>query len=251
VKEVFFQLTHRQKLTFCAHFFKALVYQYHKPLKTLLKPYLPMDGIVLEVGGHAGQLTKIFSQAVPRGHVHVFEPGSYAFAILSATQKFKSLTNVSLWKTGISSQTGQAVFHIPLKKSGSVGFGTSYIHAEGENAIDTPYLQEQIPILTLDAFVKQETLPKVSFIKVDVEGHEVGVLEGAQETLKRWSPTVLIEVQAESLERAGKTPEDIFGFFEALGYRSFLVDEPNTKLLSVHGREKGDYVFWKPTENQR
>lgn len=241
----FRRLTFRQKLTYCAHFYKALARQYHQPLSKLLKPYMHSDGIIIEVGGHAGQIIKIFSKAVPEGHVYVFEPGSYAYSILCATKFFKRLSNVSLWKIGVSSHTGEASFHVPLKRSGSIGYGTSYVHGEGEETIEDPYLTEAIQVITLDDFVAREKISSVSLIKVDVEGHEMAVLQGAKNMIETYAPAVFIEVQEESLQRAGSSVEALFSFFDELGYRSLRVDEEDNCLVANHDREKSDYLFYK------
>lgn len=177
--------------------------------------------------------------------MYVFEPGTYAYSILSMTRFLKSLPNVSLWKVGVSSHTGEASFHVPLKRSGSIGYGTSYIHGEDEETIQEPYLTETIQTITLDDFVEREKISKVSLIKVDVEGHEMAVLQGAKNVITRYAPAIFIEVQEESLQRAKSSVDALFSFFDNFGYRSLRVDEEDNCLVADHHRERSDYLFYK------
>ena len=79
---------------------------------------------------------------------------------------------------------------------------------------------------TLDSF----DLAECQFIKIDVEGHELEVLNGAKETLARCRPTVLVESSVNS-DPAGK-PNEVIKFFERLDYSGFLSVHPNRVRLS-------------------
>ena len=76
------ELTSRQRFTFIEHLFKAIFKSYHHPMRKLLKKYIPQNGVVIDVGWHAGQFTKIFSKLAHQGCVYTFEPGDYAYSIL-------------------------------------------------------------------------------------------------------------------------------------------------------------------------
>jgi len=62
-------LTFRQKLTWCAHFFKAATKQHHREMLPLLRRYIGADAVVIDVGAHAGQFAKLFAGLAVRGHV--------------------------------------------------------------------------------------------------------------------------------------------------------------------------------------
>lgn len=82
----------RARLSFLAHLFKAMTRQHHLELLPLLRPLVPEDGIVLDVGGHAGQFAKFFARLAPRGRIYTFEPGSYALALLRrSTRRFANI----------------------------------------------------------------------------------------------------------------------------------------------------------------
>ena len=239
---MFSNLTLRQKLTYSAHLFKALSKQHHKNLIPLLKSFISKESIVLDVGGHAGQITKLFAGLAVKGHVYTFEPGSYAFSILSKTKRLKGLSNVTLIKKGLSHTSGEVTLHVPLKRSGSMGFGISHI-LDADNTSTQRSFKETIDVTTLDTFVHTEHLKRLDFIKIDVEGHELPVLKGGIETLKRFKPTFMIEVNAGNFERAGYCVQDLFDFMASYDYEAIYIDEEKGVLEPKHQHQNGDYLF--------
>jgi FkbM family methyltransferase len=83
----------------------------------------------------------------------------------------------------------------------------------------------EIPVVTLDAFVENESIPRVDFIKMDLEGAEYHALRGAAQTIKRWKPKLAVCVY--------HLPEDIYQipvFIKSLvpEYRLYLSHKSKT-----------------------
>lgn len=240
---VFRHLTLRQKMTYCAHLFKVLTKQHHKPLIPLLEKFISKDAVVIDVGGHAGQMTKIFCKLASLGRVYTFEPGSYAYSILSKTKRFKKLNNLEIFKEGISSKEGTVHFHVPIKKSGSIGYGISHIHLEDHKVMEGRYIEEKIKVTTLDTFISSKKLKKVSFIKIDVEGHELEVLRGAEKVLAESNPAIMIEINSEHLSRSKTSKHQIFDYLEKQGYTSARIIDESGTLVHDHNRDEADFLF--------
>lgn len=98
-----------------------------------------------------------------------------------------------------------------------------YFHQDDDNAGGGwvgPYVTPvPVEVVTLDSFGFQ----KLDFIKMDVEGHEVKVIRGAVETIKRCSPTMILEVRVNFLERAGNSMDDLMSLLNELGYSTRMV----------------------------
>ena len=185
------RLSFRQRLTWAAHFFKALAYQYHRDFGERVAGLIPSDAVIVDVGAHSGQFAKLFARLAPKGRVYAFEPGAYALSILRPVLRLRGFRNVVVVPLGLSDRPGSETLSLPLKKRGSVGFGLAHIGAEisGRTTI-----VQQIALTTLDAFAAEQGLARLDFIKVDIEGWEPHFLRGAAATLARFRPVVMIEV---------------------------------------------------------
>ena len=78
-----------------------------------------------------------------------------------------------------------------------------------------------VAMTTLDFFVKDNGIPRVDFIKVDIEGYELRFLGGASETLRQFHPFLQIEINPDALAGFGTTEEDLESRLRALDYDLF------------------------------
>lgn len=209
--------TFRARLTYFAHLFKALTRQHHAELIPALKPYIPDDAVIVDVGAHAGQFSKLFSKMAPAGHIYAFEPGAYALSILKKVKAVKRLNNVTIAPYGLSDSAGEAALHTPIKNSGSLGFGLSSLSADNNNRRTHA---TSIALTTLDLFFEQNPPQKIDFIKADIEGWELNMLKGAQKTLARYRPAVMIEINDDALVKAGASRQALLDFMQAQGYKA-------------------------------
>jgi hypothetical protein len=70
----------------------------------------------------------------------------------------------------------------------------------------------------LDDFCAREAIDRVDFVKIDVEGAELHVLEGGREVIEAHRPTMLIEIEARHTARYGHSPEDVSRWLLKRGY---------------------------------
>ncbi|HUK08633.1 MAG TPA: FkbM family methyltransferase [Stellaceae bacterium] len=199
---------------FLAHAFKAAFKQHHRALLPILRPLIPRDAVILDVGAHAGQYTKLLARLAPEGFVYAIEPGSYARTILRLAISFNRLRNVAILPLALGDRAGLVTLSMPVKRSGSYGFGLTHAGLGGRpNSV-----REVAAMTTLDELAATLPLDRLDFIKVDIEGYEGALLRGGRETLRRFKPTLLMEMNAEQLVRAGDRLEDAWSLLVELGY---------------------------------
>ena len=238
------ELTFRQRLTWAAHLYKAVAYQYHKDLGAKLGPLIARDAVIVDVGAHSGQHSKLFARMAPDGHVYAFEPGAYARSIL--TRAVRRFSNVTVVPFGMSDKATTETLHVPLKRSGTMGFGLSHIGADNDGRATAT---ETIHLTTLDIFAEQQKLNRLDFVKVDIEGWEAHFLKGALGTVKRLRPIVLIEVVEHVLARAGAKPADIFDAMAPLNYVAFENSEHDGYVMRrVEGFRHSMDIMFVPAE---
>jgi FkbM family methyltransferase len=178
------------------------------------------DGeVAIDVGANAG----LFSYAMSKRFSKV-----YAFEINDGlTQDLESYNpgNIDIINIGLSSREGSAVLYIPIV-NGVLLTGWASL-AQGNCPDAQEYIEKPVHVCTLDKF----NISPVSFIKIDVEGHEIEVLKGAVHTLHRDRPVVLIEVKRDNMNQ-------IASFFSDLGYERRRLED----LVAVVGSEE-NYIF--------
>ena len=232
-------LTFRQRLTFAAHWWKAATRQHHREFLPLLRQYVPADAVVADVGGHSGQFAKLFAGLAPRGRIYSFEPGDYARSILGRVVRWRGLKNVEVLPFGLSDTAGTASFSVPIKRSGSFGFGLSHLGADpGGRAVRT----ETVQLETLDGFAAARQLDRLDFLKADIEGWEMRLLAGGRETVARFRPAIMVELVGVHLARAGDRPESVWQLLGTLGYRSYRLDGHVPAVVDGFSKDS-DYLF--------
>jgi hypothetical protein len=81
---------------------------------------------------------------------------------------------------------------------------------------------DEITLTTLDAFVAEQGIERLDALKLDVEGAECRVLAGGRESLRRFRPVMLVELNPSCLERAGSGEQELLAALSGLDYRPML-----------------------------
>src|SRR5262249_44856357 len=150
----------------------------------LLKRLTHQGSVVLDVGANVGIVTLPLARAVgPQGQVHAFEPHPEVRQRLKRNVALNNLSNVTICGDAVGAVPGPA----PLYGNGTGNGGAASL-APGPTLGET----FTVEVRTLDSYTAD--LPRVDLIKIDVEGADFAVLEGARETMRRWKPAIYIEV---------------------------------------------------------
>jgi len=226
----------RRRADWLAHVLKAATQQHHRELEVVFRPHVARDAVVVDIGAHAGQFSKLFAKLAPDGQVFAFEPSAYARSILEPALAWNRLGHVEVVPKGLSDADGSLVLHTPIKQRGGLGFGLA--HFGGDDT--RPSMTQTVDLTTLDGFFARRGLDRLDFIKADVEGWEAHALRGGRQTLAKYRPVLFLEVVEASLARAGSSPREIWDLLTPLGYRALKAPlfEP------VDGYDGGgDYLF--------
>lgn len=218
-----------------------------EPELRVLGSLLARGTVFVDIGANAG----IYSQVALRHGCRVvaFEPVPVEAERLRRTLGL----GADVHEVALSDRAGRAELHIPciadreVTTRSSLGEDSDLVESTGVRII-------QVELATLDSFA----LRQVGFIKVDVEGHELAVLEGAAGTIGRCRPRVLVEVEE---SRTPGNLANIGAFFEAMDYRGRFYDRSSWQPIdrfdvTVHQAERpgyggsaGSYInnlLWEP-----
>lgn len=235
----FMDLTFRAKLTYLAHLVKGVTKQHHAWMKFLLRKFIYNDSIVLDIGGHSGQYAKLFACLAPQGKIYSFEPGSYPRSIFKLSVRVNRLHNVEVIGKGLGAEPGTLSLVTPLKDNGVFRFGLAHIGTK-ENCTSTEI--EEVPVTSIDEFAVDYQLKSLDFIKIDVEGWEAQILKGGSKTIRRYFPTLLVELVASQLSRTGDDLEATWAMLLSWGYNPYVHEDDHTLVHHPDPRD-GD-TFW-------
>jgi FkbM family methyltransferase len=158
--------------------------------------YIPWGGVAVDVGANIGDTTIPMADLVGMaGQVYAYEPNSRAFECLSHNLV---QGGVDLWTVAYQQAVGEVTTTAWLRLSPNAG--ASHITSCPESL----FSPVQVDIVRLD----DKKLQYCDFIKIDVEGIELQVLTGAEETIKRCRPILYIEI-AVHCDRYGIQKTDI------------------------------------------
>jgi FkbM family methyltransferase len=166
----------------------------------------------IDIGAHKGAYSYWMARAVgPQGRVIAFEPQPELASRLRCS--FQHWDHVTVENLGLSRQGG----HLTLKVPGSgpspgASFETTAVTAGSTRKIT-------VEVSTLDARLAQPH-PRVSFIKCDVEGHELSVFIGGERTLRDERPALLFE--CEQCHHGDRDIAEVFHFLDRLDYGGFF-----------------------------
>ncbi len=179
-----------------------------EPELSLLQHIVPHAGIAVDIGANFGLYTRELARVADI--VHAFEPSNAMADILRNT----SARNVIVHEMALSDRSGDACLRIP-KTDGGLIHSLASLEQSVANAMG-PHESAKVPLAPLNSIVQTD----VTFVKIDVEGHELKVLDGARGMLKQSRPIFLIE--AEERHRPGAT-NSLFQFFRGNGYQGFFL----------------------------
>ena len=168
--------------------------------------------IIIDIGASTGIYSLIAKTINPKSMVYSFEPNPIFFPML---QKNILLNNFDIlpYKKAISNRDGTVIID-------DYCLGTS--------------LSLTSEALTLDTFIKQNSITKIDLMKIDVETHEPQVLEGFLNYLSQFKPTIIIEVLNDDIAKK------INNYVHNLDYLYFNIDEIGS-IRKTDKIEKSDY----------
>lgn len=163
---------------------KGQVWEPH--LHRVFERYIKPDDVVIEAGCHIGTHTIKLSKLSNK--VYAFEPLPSSHSILSTNLQLNKCTNVSLINKGVSNKPGTTKFGwVPDDNPGGAGLDDNPMGAP--NWVTSPKKDIAVELTTIDSL----NLEKLDFMKIDVEGYELRVIEGAINTIKKCRPTIVLE----------------------------------------------------------
>ncbi len=187
------------------------------------KQYITEGSTVLDVGANFGQMTVIFSKCAGKsGRVFSFEADDFIYSVLEKNLALNNCDNITAVCKAVYNKNGDIMFY-PVQDFKRFETYGSY----GLN----PNAQEgrKVETITIDS-LKIDT--PISFIKVDVQGSDLFVLQGAVETIKQHQMPIIFEFEEGFQSEFNTCWQDYLNFIDSISYKiEKVVDDINYLIV--------------------
>jgi FkbM family methyltransferase len=200
---------------------------------------LPKDAVCVDIGVNEGQLFNSMYRHCTSGTLYGFEPIPDLYNYLN--KKYNS-QRVHLKKMVLSDKEEAVQFYYFPRRTGVSGLARRSPLFKQLEAQELNYTAA-----LLDDVLKD--VPRIDLIKIDVEGAELKVFKGARETINRCRPVIIFECGYGGLEYFKGTPEEVFDFFEGIGY-ALSIQKPYLENHPPLDRHTFLHVFKNGYESQ-
>jgi len=186
-----------------------LIFTYFNSFDHLFKSSVAID-VGANIGNHSVYFSKFFSKVIS------IEPNPFSFELLKLNAQLAIQKNIECLNIGASDTKGNLIYsYADSANSGSVFLSPSNNSENNKNIVKVDSLD--------NIFINE----KISLIKIDVEGMELQVINGALEIIKKQMPFILFEQSKTNFKN--KSSPVIDKLYD-LGYRSFAIDESLPKF---------------------
>lgn len=196
-----------------------------------LKP----NGVFYDIGANAGYISLAAAKQRRSAQVIAFEPLPALAEDVALAARRNGFDHLSVYNVALSAENGEAELFLP----------TQSVHASFVSREEGATMVK-VPTVRLDDAVAAGTIPPPSVIKLDVEGAEMLVVDGAVETLRTHRPLICFECDLNA-ERFGHTPGSFMGRLRSLGYTRFESAAPDGTRVVLDEKAQasagyGDFV---------
>lgn len=209
----------------CLSFFNKNPNIYQEYINDEFKKYYVPNTNILDIGSNIGIFTVSFSKIALDCEIHSFEPVNITNKLLTKSIELNEIKNVKIYNCGLSDDNRKVKINVHIKNLGNSSINQNYEHIPVEEVTT-----ENIKIKKLDDL----KINNISFIKVDIQEHELDFLKGAKETLKNNNATIILEIPIRN-EHEIKIHNKCVKLMKEYGYNHYRICNNANK----------DYIFRK------
>jgi FkbM family methyltransferase len=193
----------------------------------LLEFLLNPKSIFFDIGSNKGEYAYYAEKLIDPKNIYLFEPEQKLNKQLNAIFSNCNVNNIAL-----SDNKGTHQFKIPII-NGVIDNCLSSLEVDKKEDNETEAIVYDVKTNTLDNFTREKNIFP-NLIKIDVEGHELSVLKGAENFISKHHPTLIIEI--EQRHHQDINIETVFESFTQKGYSCYYYSKKQSQLFSYENK---------------
>ncbi len=196
--------------------------------------------VFYDIGSNTGLIALDVAKSIPGVKVFAFEPQPSLAKHIRRSIEANHFDQLKLIEALLGSEEGEATLFLT-----SHSIHASIIPREQN------YRELRRPLRTLDGLIATGEIAAPDVIKIDVEGSELKIFEGAVATLKSSQPSIVFEAD-ENMTRMGYSVDDLFAALEkAADYSFFLLDQAGNPMPVARPYPFGNFLALSPRHKDR
>ncbi|MFO0321509.1 MAG: FkbM family methyltransferase [Bacteroidota bacterium] len=202
---------------------------------SFFKKHVKQKDTVIDIGAQIGLMTKLFADLVGKnGKVYSFEPTPKTFSVLKETIKINDIEKIVFpIQQAVSDKKGTAIFNI------------SDVDIDAANSLSNSARNHatsgiEVNITSVDEFVKDMSISKINFLKIDAEGAEYYVLLGAENTIEKHKPILNLALHPMALIDFNSSLSLIFDFIKNKKYKIIYRSDEMSESVFINKRDLFD-----------
>lgn len=207
---------------------KTLNYSEFDAELLLLEFFCNTNTVFFDVGANKGEYAYYASKWINENNIYLFEPEKKLHSQLKAIFSKCHVLNIAL-----SNTIGKRQFKIPIINN-KLDNCLSSLETDRVEENETNAIIYEVNTNTLDNFVNQNNVSP-TLIKIDVEGHELSVLKGAENVIEKYHPTLIIEI--EQRHHAKFNINEVFDDFKRKEYHCYYYSKQHAQLFSFEEKK--------------
>jgi FkbM family methyltransferase len=189
--------------------------------------------VMIDIGANTGYYTLHLAKKNSKAKIISIEADPQTSKILEENCKLNLLSNVKIYNMAVSNKSGKLALYQSNNNSGANSIFSSYSDNSKKVFVDSN---------TLDSILENEKIENIDWIKIDVEGAELSVLQGSPRTLQK-TKKILIEVHEHILNQNNHKSQEILEILKDNGFTIRLFSQYWNPITSPNQTLKSDYIL--------
>lgn len=160
-----------------------------EPELVWIRDYLENDAVILEIGANVGAYLFVLQDQLFHENIFAFEPNKKLYFRLK-----RLFPKMNIFPYAVSDDNTMAEFKVPIINGKEItSRGTLQTDFLEEN--EEKMVVQKVKVIKLDDWATLDQFLRLDFIKIDVEGNEMQTLRGAKAIIKKFLPTLMVEME--------------------------------------------------------
>ena len=218
---------------------------YEKNVTDIFEKLIKPGFIAVDAGAYIGTHALVMAKLVgTNGKVLAFEPNPDVAKKLDENIKLNGFSNVRVFRSALSDKEGE--MHLFAYGDDMLDKGTSSLYE-----LDKLQDKFEVDVLTFDHVVRNENLTRLDIVKIDTRGSDWPIIKGAEESIKKFSPYVVFEYNAENWSHSGSKWSEAANFFARNDYSLFMIGKRGLTPIMEEPKEKTSHNILAVPSNRK